>query len=98
MIDREFKQLVAHMRLRQKEYFRTRDQFQLLESKKLEKKVDNLIAGVVDLFDNQEEQKKAERKQILVEYEKWKLEAKKDDPDLSKKNVEEVIEMFLFEY
>ena len=39
----EFVDLVVAMRLHQKEYFRLRDRYNLMESKRLEKEVDSAI-------------------------------------------------------
>ena len=43
-------QLVKAMRASQKEYFRTRDKNILLQSKELERQVDNLLSADDDLF------------------------------------------------
>ena len=43
-------QLVKDMRASQKEYFRTRDKNILLQSKELERQVDNLLSADDDLF------------------------------------------------
>ena len=46
----QFIQLVRAMRASQKEYFRTRDKNILLQSKELERQVDNLLSADDDLF------------------------------------------------
>lgn len=46
----QFIQLVKDMRASQKEYFRTRDKNILLQSKELERQVDNLLSADDDLF------------------------------------------------
>ena len=49
---REFFDTVAKMRHAQKQYFKTRSREWLIESKELEKKVDDEIRRVTSLFPN----------------------------------------------
>ena len=58
MTKEHFIQEVRRMRLLQKEFYRTRDKFHLIEAKKVEKKVDNYLAGVLDMFDVDVEQQR----------------------------------------
>jgi len=59
----ELARLVQHMRTAQKEYFLSRDQWQLSESKRLEKRCDEAVAEILDgqgrLFDSAPESAQA---------------------------------------
>lgn len=57
MTARDFFDLVARMRDKQKEYFRTRSGFVLKESKQLEKQVDEEIKRVKDIIRDKQEPK-----------------------------------------
>lgn len=57
MTPREFFNLVSNMRDKQKQYFRTRDRAVLVESKKLERKVDDEIHRVDEILRQREQQK-----------------------------------------
>lgn len=54
---KEFFTLVAQMRDKQKEYFRTRSTSVLQESKRLEKQVDDEIKRVNEIVENKQEPK-----------------------------------------
>lgn len=54
---RQFFNLVSEMRIKQKEYFRTRTQSALKESKTFEKRVDEEIARVEQLLKEKREPK-----------------------------------------
>lgn len=56
MTPREFFNLVSNMRDKQKEYFRTRDRAVLVESKSLERKVDDEIHRVDEILRQQQNQ------------------------------------------
>lgn len=57
MTAREFFDLVSDMRLKQKEYFRTRSTSVLNESKALERRVDDEIRRVKQILDEKQEQR-----------------------------------------
>lgn len=57
MTSKDFFHLVARMRDRQKEYFRTRSGSVLKESKQLEKQVDEEIKRVKDIIRDKQEPK-----------------------------------------
>ena len=57
MTAKEFFDLVAEMREKQKEYFRTRSSSVLTESKALERKVDDEIRRVNQIMAEKQEQK-----------------------------------------
>lgn len=56
MTPREFFNLVSNMRDKQKEYFRTRDRAVLVQSKSLERKVDDEITRVDEILRQREQQ------------------------------------------
>lgn len=53
MTAREFFEKVAEMRQAQRDYFKTRDKDTLINSKKLEKEVDDEIKRVTEILSNQ---------------------------------------------
>lgn len=57
MTAKEFFDLVSDMRLKQKEYFRTRSSSVLSESKALERRVDDEIKRVKQILTEKQEQK-----------------------------------------
>lgn len=54
MTSREFFEKVAEMRRAQRDYFKTRDKATLIQSKTLEKEVDDEIKRVTEFLTNQQ--------------------------------------------
>lgn len=90
------------MRMMQKEYFRSRDKFYLVECKKIEKNVDDQLKGIQSLFDDQAAQEPAklteeDKRKIIDEFLNWQSKFFTDNPTFRETRKEDVIKMFLFE-
>jgi hypothetical protein len=92
--DRELERMVGEMRIRQNSYFKTRDPYYLVESKKCETIVDRYLLRQKELFKTVDEQKNISD---IVQFLKWQQTAINDDPELMKKGFNLIAEMYLFE-
>lgn len=94
MRDRDLELLVFTMRDRQKNYFKTRNEFYLRESKIAEKKVDDYLIYQEGMFKADDNTRDIVLMEKLVN---WIKTALKDEPELMNKGNLDIVKMFEFE-